>query len=170
MGGYVAWQFQQLHGDRLRTLIQCDTKAVADTPEGVEKRHRMAKTVMEHGSEAIATAMLPNLFSPVTSERQQAAIDEMRQTILNTSPHGIAAAALGMAERPDVTPQLSSIDVPTLLIVGEDDQISTVDEMQGIAEAMPQAQLVTVPDAGHMSPLENPEKVNAAIREFLESL
>jgi 3-oxoadipate enol-lactonase len=151
MGGYIAWQFQQQYSERLRALILCDTRAIADTPEGVENRKRLAKMVVENGSAAVASAMLPNLFSPVTSDRQQASIDELRETISATSPQGIAAASLGMAERPD-------------------DGISTPKEMQTIADAMPNARLEVIPEAGHMSPLENPESVNTAIREFLQSL
>jgi 3-oxoadipate enol-lactonase len=170
MGGYIAWQFQQQYSERLRALILCDTRAIADTPEGVENRKRLAKMVVENGSAAVASAMLPNLFSPVTSDRQQASIDELRETISATSPQGIAAASLGMAERPDATPLLPNIETPSLLIVGEDDGISTPKEMQTIADAMPNARLEVIPEAGHMSPLENPEPVNAAIREFLHSL
>jgi 3-oxoadipate enol-lactonase len=170
MGGYIAWQFQQKYPERLHALILCDTRAIADTPEGVENRKRLAKMVIENGSAAVASAMLPNLFSPVTSERQQASIDELRQTIASTSPQGIVAASLGMAERPDVTSILPNIKTPSLLIVGEDDGISPPEEMKAIADVMPNARLVTIPEAGHMSPLENPEPVNAAIREFLQSI
>jgi len=170
MGGYIAWQFQQKFPERLRALILCDTRAIADTPEGVENRKRLANMVIENGSAAVALAMLPNLFSPATGERDQSVIDELRQTIAATSPQGIAAASLGMAERPDVTPLLPSIETPTLLIVGEDDGISTPEEMKTIADAIPNARLEVIPEAGHMSPLENPKSVNAAIREFLRSL
>ena len=170
MGGYIAWQFQQKYAERLRALILCDTRAISDTPEGVENRKRLAKMVIENGSAAVASVMLPNLFSPVTSVHQQAAIDELRKTISTTSPQGIAAASLGMAERPDVTSLLPSIETPSLLIVGEDDGISTPEEMKTIADAMPNARLEVIPEAGHMSPLENPEPVNAAIRDFLQSL
>ena len=170
MGGYIAWQFQQKFPERLRALILCDTRAIADTSEGVENRKRLAKMVIENGSAAVASAMLPNLFSPVTSDRQKTSIDELRTTIAATSPQGIAAASLGMAERPDVTSLLSSIETPTLLIVGEDDGISTPEEMKTIADAMPNASLEVIPEAGHMSPLENPDSVNAAVREFLQSL
>ena len=169
MGGYIAWQFQQKYADRLRALILCDTRAIADTPEGAENRQRLAKMVIENGSAAVASAMLPNLFSPATGDRDQSVIDELRQTIAATSPQGIAAASLGMAERPDVTPLLSSIETPTLLIVGEDDGISTPEEMKTIADAMPNARLEVIPKAGHMSPLENPKSVNAAIHGFLQS-
>jgi len=170
MGGYIAWQFQQKCPERLCALILCDTRAIADTPEGVRNRKRLAQMVVENGSAAVAAAMLPNLFSPATGDRDQSTIDELRQTIAATSPQGIAAAALGMAERSDVTSLLPSIETPSLLIVGEDDGISTPEEMQSIADAMPDARLVEIPEAGHMSPLENPEPVNTAIREFLQSL
>ena len=170
MGGYVAWQFQQKYPQHLRALILCDTRAIADTAEGVENRQRLARMVLENGSAAVASAMLPNLFSPVTSERQQAGIDELRQTISATSPQGIAAASLGMAERTDVTSLLPNIKTPALLIVGEDDGISTPAEMQTIADALPNARLVRISEAGHMSPLENPEPVNQAIRNFLQEL
>jgi 3-oxoadipate enol-lactonase len=109
MGGYVAWQFQQKYRERLRGLILCDTRATADTPEGVENRKRLAKMVVENGSEAVASVMLPNLFSPKTGDRDPAVIDELRAIIVATSPQGIAAASLGMAERPDVTPLLPGI-------------------------------------------------------------
>ena len=114
--------------------------------------------------------MLPNLFSPVTDKRDQSVIDELRQTIATTSPQGIAAASLGMAERPDVTSLLPTIKTPTLLVVGEDDGISTPEEMNTIADAMPKARLEVIPESGHMSPLENPAMVNQVILEFLQSL
>lgn len=170
MGGYIAWQFQQKYPERLRALILCDTRAIADTPEGVENRKRLAKMVIENGSAAVASVMLPNLFSSATGDRNQSAIDELRQTIEATSPQGIAAASLGMAERPDVTSLLPTIETPSLLIVGEDDGISPPEEMRSIAAAMPNAAVFEVPNAGHMSPLENPKPVNAAIHEFLQGL
>lgn len=170
MGGYIAWQFHKKYADRLRGLILCDTRAIADTPDGIENRHRLARMVLENGSEAVASAMLPNLFSPTTGSRNQSVIDELRQTIASTAPQGIAAASLGMAERPDVTSWLGHIKTPAVLIVGEDDGISTPDEMQRIADAMPEARLVRIPDAGHMSPLENPQSVNAVILDFLGTI
>ena len=89
------------------------------------------------------------------------------QVILRTDPQGIAAASRGMAQRPDVTDKLRLLDLPALLVCGEHDPISTVAEMRQIAAQMPQATFVEIPAAGHMAPLERPEPVNAAIREFL---
>ena len=92
----------------------------------------------------------------------------VRRVILNTDPEGIAAAQRGMAERPDVAHLLSQITCPTLVVVGQQDVISTVDEMRGIATSIPGAQMAVIPSAGHMAPVENPEEVNRVIREFLD--
>jgi pimeloyl-ACP methyl ester carboxylesterase len=86
------------------------------------------------------------------------------------SPGAIAAALRGMAERPDVTDDLSKIARPALVLVGIDDAISSPDEMRGIAEKLPKVRFVEVPNAGHMTTLENPEAVNAALLEFVSSL
>jgi 3-oxoadipate enol-lactonase len=96
-------------------------------------------------------------------------IEATRRTILNTVPAGIAAVLRGMAQRADVTGLLPEIDVPTLVVCGQHDAISTVEEMRGIATRIPAARFVEVPDAGHMAPLENPDIVNEAIRSFLDA-
>lgn len=170
MGGYIAWSFTRKYRHRLKGLILCDTRAVADTPEGVTNRHRLVKLVLENGPQAIAAAMLPNLFARKTVEQRGEIVEFMRQMMLSNQAEGIAAALLGMAERPDVRSWLPSIDLPSLLVVGSEDKISTAAEMWEIAAAMPQAQLLEVPDAGHMAPLENPEPVNRAIIKFLQRL
>lgn len=167
MGGYVAWQFARKYRSRLKALIQCDTRAIGDTPEGVVNRERLAAMVLEKGAEVVSTAMIPNLFAALSTPQQQAAIAHMREIIHATNPATIAAALRGMAVRPDVRNWLPHCDVPTLLICGIDDKISTVSEMREMATALPQAKLVVIPEAGHMAPLENPSVVNAAIREFL---
>jgi pimeloyl-ACP methyl ester carboxylesterase len=74
---------------------------------------------------------------------------------------------LSLADRPDSTPTLAEIRVPTLIVVGEHDAISTAEEMQGIAAAIPGAEAVVIPNAGHMAPLEQPAAVNRAIRDWM---
>jgi len=170
MGGYIAWQFVKKYPDRLQGLVLCDTRALPDSSAGISSRRKLAATVLQHGTEPVAAMMLPNLFSSVSNEQRQRAVELTRDCLLNTSPQGIAAASLGMAARPDSTHDLPSIDIPALLIVGEQDHISPVEEMQTIASSMPNAQLVVIPDAGHLSPLENPQPVNQAIRNFVTSL
>lgn len=169
MGGYIAWEFIKKFPNRLRSLILCDTRAAADTDEGVEGRKKMAVSVLEHGAEFAAIAMQPKLFAPSTLESQPEVAAEVRQVILDAPPTSIIAALHGMAARPDSTSMLGQIKIPTLVLVGEHDAITTAQEMRGIAGAIPDAQFVEIPNAGHMAPMENPQAVNAACHAFLNA-
>lgn len=167
MGGYVAWQFWKKYASRLRGLVLCDTRAVADTSDGVANRHRLASMVLENGPTVVSSAMLPNLLATTTNTNRPDIVSLLRETIHETPAKTIAAALRGLARRPDVRSWLPQINVPSLLIVGEEDKISTVAEMREMCAAIPGAQIVVVPDSGHMAPLENPSVVNAAIRDFV---
>lgn len=169
MGGYVAWQFARKHRDRLIRLVQCDTRAAADSPEAAANRQKLAEHVLAAGTGALATAMLPKLFGPQTAARKPEVVAAVRGMIASAPPPGVAAAQYGMAARPDVTAWLPNFHVPALLIVGTHDSISPPDEMRGIAQAMPSARLEVIEAAGHMSPMENPDAVNRAIAMFLET-
>lgn len=167
MGGYVAWQFALRHSARLAKLILCDTRAVADSAEAAEGRRKTAERVLAEGPQVVADAMLPKLFAPNGNIRERAWVTQTRDVIMRTPPAGIAAALLGMAERPDVTSQLATIDVPSLVLCGQHDAIAPPAEMCEIAEKLPHARYVEIAQAGHMAPLEQPNAVNASIREFL---
>jgi len=170
MGGYVAFQFFRRHRGRLRALVLCDTRAGADTPQAAAVRRETAENVLREGPDSLAENMPDKLLAAATLRDRPELGESLRRVIANSDPRGIAAASLGMAERPDVTAMLPEIDCPTLVVVGREDAISPPDEMRRIAAAIPGARLVEVPDAGHMSPMENPAAVNAALREFLASL
>lgn len=167
MGGYVAWQFVRKYKAHVKKLILCDTKAAPDTAEAAKDRLKMARHVEDHGTEALSQAMLPKLLGARTTVQRPDLVRQVQASIAAAPPAGVAAAQRGMAERPDARPWLAEIGVPALLIVGEDDVISTPDEMRGIAAAIPGSKLVVIPQAGHMSPLENPAAVNAEWRGFL---
>jgi 3-oxoadipate enol-lactonase len=170
MGGYVAWHFFRKYRDQLKGLILCDTRATADSPEQAAGRHKLAEQVLTLGTHAAVDAMLPRLVSPKTAEQQPGVVSDLRKMILRNGSVSIAAALRGLAERPDCTQMLPSIDVPTLVLCGHDDAISPVAEMKTMAQAIPGAQFVEIPDAGHMAPMENPKVVNASIDRFLKKL
>lgn len=169
MGGYIAWQFWRRHRERVGRLILCDTRAAADAPEAAATRRATAVRVVAEGVGFLADSMNERLFARETRERSPQLVEATRRVMLATAPASVAAALRGMAERPDSTDLLSQIDVPTLVVCGRHDAISTAAEMRGIAAAIPGAKCVEVPDAGHMAPLENPAVVNAAMREFLST-
>jgi pimeloyl-ACP methyl ester carboxylesterase len=167
MGGYIGWQFVRKYESRLKALIACDTRAIADTAEQAAGRRQLAERVLREGPAPVADAMLPKLFAGETRERRPDLVDATREVILRTNPQGIASALAGLAERPDVTELLSKIEVASLVIVGEHDAISSPEEMETIADALPNSAWVVVPHAGHLSPLENPDVFNEALREYI---
>ena len=170
MGGYVAWQFVRKYGDRVRALIQCDTRAIADTEEARAGRIKMADNVAEWGSRRVAEMMGPKLFSARALETKPQLMAEVRGVVERTPPAAIAAAQRGMAARPDMTSFLASIHLPTLVLVGALDVISSSAEMRTIAEAIPGADFVEIPNSGHMTTMENANAVNQSLSEFITSL
>ncbi|MFM2096530.1 MAG: hypothetical protein RIS70_3654 [Planctomycetota bacterium] len=170
MGGYVAWQFWSRYRSRLQGLVLCDTRAGADTAETAKGRRMMAERVRKEGCEFLVETMVPRLFAASTMARSPEIVDSIQRVIRKADPEGVAAALLGMAERPDMTGQLSRVDLPSLIICGESDVISPPSEMRSIAAVMPQARYVEIPDAGHLAPLEQSGAVNDAIREFVLAL
>ena len=164
MGGYILGQFQKDHAMRIASLVLCDTKSTADTEEAKQVRHKTARLVLEAGSQTVAETMASKLFAPNTPE---AVLKEMRTMIADASPAGIAAASRGMAEREAFTEELGTYRVPTLVVVGEHDTLTSPDEMRAMADQIPESEFVHIADAGHMSPLENPQDFNAALWAFL---
>ena len=170
MGGYVLWQCLRQFRDRIGAIVLCDTKATADSTEAAANRIKMADQVLADGTEPVAKAMLPKLLAPSTFETQPEIAREVDAMIRRCDPSAIAAAQRGMALRPDVSAELGGIDCPALVLVGAEDQISTPAEMESIADALPQADFVKVPKAGHMTTLENPQAVSDALLRFVSEL
>jgi pimeloyl-ACP methyl ester carboxylesterase len=167
MGGYVGFRFFEKYGDRLSSLILCDTRPGPDSEEAAKNRRQLAEKVLRSGSETAVEAMLPKLVSRKTNADRPDVLEQLRGMIQTTDPRSIAAALHGMAVRPDSTPLLASITIPTLVLCGAEDALTPPAAMREMAEQIPNAEYVEIPDAGHMAPLENPAAVNAAIRWFL---
>ncbi|HWB09624.1 MAG TPA: alpha/beta fold hydrolase [Pirellulales bacterium] len=170
MGGYIAFHFVRKYRQRLRGLVLCDTRASADMPEIVENRLRIARLVIENGTQPVAEAMLPKAFAPKTYADRPEVVEAVRAMMISSDPTGVAAASRGMAVRPDMTQLLPTVDLPTLVVVGADDGLTTVDEMRRMASAIPDARFKIIPEAGHLSPLENPHIFNATLANYLEGL
>lgn len=165
MGGYVAFEFLRRWRQRVRGLVLVDTRAEADTPDGRRGRDVSAGLARERGAEAIADAMLPALLATGAPAALQ---ERVRRMITSTSVPGIIGALGAMRDRPDSTALLPILgDLPTLVIVGADDQLTPPDQARRMAAAIPGARLEVVPGAGHLTPLEQPEVVSRLVREFL---
>lgn len=170
MGGYIAFPFLRQHAGRLRGLILCDTRAAADSPGVAAARLVAAESVMKEGPKPLADGMLPRVLGRTTLEQHPHVVDGLRRMMMSAAPHAIAAAQRGMAARQDATAMLAEIKCPTLVLVGEEDASTPPTEMQAMAAAIPGSQYVEIPSAGHLTPMENPAAVNAAVSDFLKSL
>jgi pimeloyl-ACP methyl ester carboxylesterase len=170
MGGYVAFAFARRHPGRVQALVFCDTKAVADTPEARKGRAEMAAFVADRGVAPIAERMLPRLLAPATLQGRPDVVERVRGMILRASVNAVLGALAGMADRPDSTPLLSGFRCPVLFLVGAQDALSPPEEAEGMCARVPGGRRVVVPEAGHLSPMENPAVVNEALAGFLGSV
>ncbi|HZD12808.1 MAG TPA: alpha/beta fold hydrolase [Candidatus Binatus sp.] len=170
MGGYVAFAYARLFPEDLRALLLVDTKAEADTSQARMGRMEMADTVRKKGVSAFADQMLPRLFSKESMNLNNSFVQEARKIIEAMNPVGIVGGLKGLAERADSTPLLERSRVPTLIIAGEEDQITTPENAKTIMKGIVGSKLVIIPKAGHISTLEQPEKVTSAIQTFLKEI
>lgn len=169
MGGYIALAFWRRHRARVQALVLADTRAEADAPPAQANRDAAAAKVRATGVAAIVEDMLPRLLAPANLARPRLA-DRLRAMMMEQPAEMVIAALAGLRDRPDSRPTLPTIAAPTLVLVGEHDALTPPADATALAAAIPTARLVVIPAAGHMSPLENPRAVNAALRVFLREL
>jgi 3-oxoadipate enol-lactonase len=172
MGGYVAQQIAARHPERVAALVLVDTKLEADTPEARAARADLANKADRVGQRIVAEAMIPRLLgmAPADADGQarRAAVEEsLRRMILAQPLSTIRSALEALADRPDMTEPMRQVRAPTLLVVGAEDAITPPSCLQEAEAIIPNARLLIVPHAGHMTPMEAPEVFNAAVLEFL---
>lgn len=171
MGGYVAMAFMRRHPERVAALVLADTKAAADSPEAAANRERIAAAVVEADSSLLLVdELLPKLVGATTKERRPLVMGRVKALIETARPAAVAWAQRAMAARPDSRESLAQVGVPTLVVVGEEDEISSPAEAEEIAAAVPGARLVRIPASGHLTAVETPEEFNAALLAFLATL
>jgi len=169
MGGYVAFAFLRKYPQRVTGLILADTRPGADTAEGRANRENVARVAETQGTGAIANLQLPKLISENTRQQHPEVEARIRQMINAATPQGIAAASRGMAQRADSTDLLAAITCPTLVLVGEQDVLTPPNVAQDYASNIPNAQFVVIPNAGHLSNLEQQEAFLQALSGFLRA-
>jgi pimeloyl-ACP methyl ester carboxylesterase len=174
MGGYVAQHLAARHPDRVAALVLVDTKLEADTPEARAARVDLAGKVGRLGQSILADAMIPRLLAVPRSDADPAVIARhaenraLLQALVERQPVATIQAALAaLGDRPDMTDALRHVSVPTLLVVGAEDQITPPACLEAAEAIIPGAKLLIVPAAGHLVPLEAPEVFNHAVLEFL---
>jgi 3-oxoadipate enol-lactonase len=170
MGGYVAFAMLRRHRDRVRALVLADTRATADTDEARENRRRQIALIEQEGMSALADRQLQPMIGRTTLERQPELAESVRRMMASVSPDGAIGALRAMADRPDSTPLLATIDAPTLVVGGAEDGITPPGVLRAMAEQIPGSRVEIVEQAGHLSPLERPAAFNHVVSEFLGAL
>jgi 3-oxoadipate enol-lactonase len=171
MGGYVAFEFLRRWRSRVRALVLMDTRAEADTPEARMNRDTAAATAREQGAGAIAEAMLPKVLGASTLGDAPAVVNRVRAMMAATPVAGLVGALGAMRDRPDSTSILSELDgLPTLVIVGDEDEVTPPAAASAMAGAIPGANLVVIRSAGHIPPVERPVETTDALLAFLAGL
>lgn len=161
MGGYVAFAMWRRHRHRIERLLLADTRAEADSDEARDKRLRLAALIRAHGIEAL-------LKTPPQWLRQGSPHwDPLLKSIRGQAPEAVAQGSIAMAHRPDSRPDLLTIDVPTAVVVGEEDTITPLETAQAMSDEIPGATLSIIPGAGHIANIEAPTAFEAALRAWL---
>jgi len=168
MGGYIAFAFWRKHASRVRALILIDTKADPDTESGRASRRALITTVECDGVVVAVAGMLEQQLGATTRADRPALADAVAEMLRRAPARGVIGAAQALMNRPSSTETLSTVTVPTLVLVGIEDTLTPPTDAFAMAAALPRSRLVTIADAGHLAPLEQPATVNAAIAEFLE--
>jgi len=167
MGGYVAFRLLDRHPQRVAGLVLADTRLGADPPEAARKRLEQADRARAEGIGWLPEAMLPNVLGETTRSTKSDVVEAVREMMSRADPEGVARALLAMRERPDSSTLLKGLELPVLVLVGEEDTLTPIGEARTIAATVGDAPLVTIPGAGHLSNLENPAAFGDALEEFL---
>ena len=169
MGGYVTFAMLRREPARFSQVVLADTRSTADTAAGRTGRQEMLDALDARGPAAVADMMLPRLLGESTQNAQPELTQHLRQMIESSDPAGVAGGIRAMMDRPDSTPLLDTIGVPSLVIVGEEDVLTPLADSEAMASRLPRCRLVKLPGAGHLSSLETSRAFSIALTDFLTS-
>ncbi|KAA5832720.1 alpha/beta fold hydrolase [Saccharopolyspora hirsuta] len=171
MGGYVAMAVLRAAPQRVAGLLLVDTKAVADNDEQRANRLNAADRAEREGTSGwLADSTLPNVLGRTTHEQRPAVLKQVRELIEAQPAEGVAWAQRAMAGRPDSTDALRAFTGPALVVVGEEDRLTPPEHARELADVLPGGELVTLPGAGHLPPVETPDEFAGVVRPWLAEL
>ena len=167
MGGYIAFEVLRRAPERVTRLALLDTSAKPATPQTNEPRAQMIALAQKGAYDNVTTLLWQRLVAParLTDEPLRLVVRGMAEAI---GPEGFVRQQTAIMGRPDSRPLLRGFDKPTLILVGEEDEITPVEEARDMAAlAGGTAELAIIPDCGHLATLEAPEPVTTALRRWL---
>jgi pimeloyl-ACP methyl ester carboxylesterase len=169
IGGYVSFELWRQARERVKAFVFIDTKATVDSQEARANRLKSAEDVLLRGPESFVDGLVPKLIGRTTRTNRPDIAAAARAMMLESSAAGMAAVMRGMADRPDSVPALATINVPTLVIFGDEDDLP-ISEGEAIRKSIRNAEMRVVEKAGHYAPFEKPEEVSRILRDWLGNL
>jgi pimeloyl-ACP methyl ester carboxylesterase len=170
IGGYTIFEFWRRFRNRVTALVLCNTKAPPDNSEARSARLQAADEVLQRGTEPFFESMLPKLLGETTRQSRPDLVEGALRMMRKMSAQDVAGVQRGMAERPDSVPVLKTINVPTLIVTGDEDIVTGVPEGELMKQNIHGSQMKVIAKAGHYSPWEQPEEVGRPLRQFLDSV
>jgi 3-oxoadipate enol-lactonase len=169
IGGYLLFEFWRRYRDRVGSLVLANTRPGAETAEGKANRLQLADRVLREGTDSFIEEMLSKLMSQTTHRNRPDLVDLARQMMHSMSAEDIAGVQRGMAERPDSMATLPTINVPTLLVAGDEDSIP-LGEFELMQQQLRGSRLQVISQAGHYAALEKPAEFGGLLRTFFDGL
>lgn len=170
MGGYVAMEMLRQQPGRISALALVDTKASSDPEPAREQRRSVADAVLAADSSNALLGMLPKLLGETTRNNRPEVVREVEAFIAAASPEAVAWSQRAMADRPESLPALERFRGPSLVLYGQEDTLSPDSDQVEMANALPGAELQSIPASGHLSALEQPDEVSDALLRLARSL
>lgn len=170
MGGYVAFALWRHHAQRVRAIVLADTRASADSAEVIARRRTLIEAARTQGATAVANMQIAGLVGKTTRDRRPDIYDATHRMIAQAPVDGIIGATEALLGRADSTPTLATIDVPTLVVSGEEDVLIPPRDARRLHEGIPGSRLEILEHAGHLSSMERPAAFNTVVSEFLAAL
>jgi 3-oxoadipate enol-lactonase len=167
MGGYCAFEFLRAFPDRVGKLILCDTRPDADDEGARKTRNDLLEFTLRNDATSIVNKMLPKLLGSTTRNEKPEIAAKVQELASPHRPENLAAIIQALRDRRDSTDLLPNIKMPTLVISGEEDEISTPEIMRAMAEQIPDSKFASIAKSGHLANLENTRAFNAALNDFL---
>jgi pimeloyl-ACP methyl ester carboxylesterase len=168
MGGQIVMELARTYPERLRAVVLAATTPDPETVEGRRRRYEMADRLVREGMDPYAHEVLSRMLSARSIERLPHVARHVLSMMCATPVEGAAAALRGRAERPDYRPVLTSLHVPALIVVGDEDAFTTREDAERMQALVDESELCWMNGVGHLPNLEDAEAFNAALAGFLQ--
>jgi 3-oxoadipate enol-lactonase len=170
MGGYILLNAVNRYPERFEGIILCDTQCLADSPAIKEKRIKSISRIKAGGLKNYADTFVINVFCSETLVSKRELVDKIKNIIISTSPLTIIQTLRALAERREMCLTLNGISIPALIMCGKEDAATMVAQAEYLSHNIANSTLHYIENAGHLSNLEQPDKFNQLMIDFISGL